>query len=215
MNGAGWRRRPSRMWQRPDPPLVLASASSSRRALLEAAGLRFDVSPAPVDEASVKRSARAEGLTAGDAALLLAELKARHVSRRRPDALVIGADQILVCENAWYDKPADMAEARAQLQALRGRTHALATGVVGCQAGERIWHHLAEPDLTMRRFSDRFLDAYLADAGDSVTTTVGAYRLESLGIHLFSAVAGAHDVILGLPLLPLLDYLRQRGILDA
>jgi septum formation protein len=201
------------MWQQPDPPLVLASQSATRRALLASAGLTFIVHPACIDEFAAKDSARAEGMSACEAAVLLAELKARQVSRLRPDALVIGADQILVSAGAWYDKPANPAAARSQLRALRGQEHTLATATVCCQAGQRVWHHLAAPRLTMRRFSDAFLDAYLAEAGTSVTTTVGAYQLESRGIHLFSNLEGAHEDILGLPLLPLLEYLRQCGLL--
>lgn len=135
------------------------------------------------------------------------------MSRLHPDALVIGADQILVCDGTWFDKPADVATARTQLSALRGRTHVLATATVCCQAGQRRWRHVAKPRLTMRPFSDAFLDAYLAAEAADLTSTVGAYRLEGSGIHLFNRVAGAHDAILGLPLLPLLGFLRRTGVL--
>ena len=124
-------------------------------------------------------------------------------------ALVIGADQILVCDGAWFDKPEDQATARAQLSALRGKSHTLATCVVCHHGGARVWHHLAEPRLVMRRFSDVFLDAYLAAEGEAVTSTVGAYRLEGRGVHLFERVDGDHTAILGLPLPPLLGFLRQ------
>jgi len=127
--------------------------------------------------------------------------------------VVIGADQILVCEDGWFDKPDSITAAREQLLRLRGRLHVLATAVV-CQQGEqRVWHHVVRPRLTMRRFSDAFLDDYLAAQGEEVTSTVGAYRLEGLGIHLFERVEGEHSAILGLPLLPLLDFLRQHGVL--
>ena len=201
------------MLQAPEPRLVLASASISRRSLLEAAGLRFEVKPAHVDEAEVKQAAQADGMTAADTALVLADLKVARVSRRDAQALVIGADQILVCDGAWFDKPADRAAARVQLGELRGKPHSLATAVVCFQGGVRIWHHLAEPRLTMRQFSDAFLDAYLAAEGDAVVTTVGAYRLEAHGIHLFERVDGDHSAILGLPLVPLLGFLRQHGVL--
>jgi septum formation protein len=201
------------MLQRPTPRLILASASASRRALLAAAGLCFDVQPADLDEAEVKRAARADGLTARDAALLLAEAKARHVALDAVDALVIGADQILVCDDAWFDKPKDVAAARAQLCALRGRSHVLATAVV-CRQGTRcVWSHVAEPRLTMRAFSDEFLDAYLAGEGEDVTSTVGSYRLEGRGVHLFAEIEGEHSAVLGLPLLPLLGFLRECGVL--
>jgi len=201
------------MLQRPAQRLILASASTSRRALLAAAGLSFAVQPAPIDEAAAKRSARASGATAAEAALLLADLKARHVAQAAPDAMVIGADQILVCDGAWFDKPPDIAAAREQLRTLRGRSHELATAVV-CQAGQtRVWHHIAQPHLTMRDASDAFIDAYLQAEGDDVTGTVGAYRLEGRGAHLFIRVKGEHSAVLGLPLLPLLAFLRQHGVL--
>jgi len=201
------------MLQRPAPRLILVSASTSRRALLTAAGLSFAVQPAPIDEAAAKRSARASGATAAEAALLLADLKARHVAQAAPDAMVIGADQILVCDGAWFDKPPDIAAAREQLRTLRGRSHELATAVV-CQAGQtRVWHHIAQPHLTMRDASDAFIDAYLQAEGDDVTGTVGAYRLEGRGAHLFIRVEGEHSAVLGLPLLPLLAFLRQHGVL--
>jgi septum formation protein len=201
------------MLQRPTPRLILASASTSRRALLTAAGLSFAVQPAPIDEAAAKRSARASGATAAEAALLLADLKARHVAQAAPDAMVIGADQILVCDGAWFDKPPDIAAAREQLRTLRGRSHQLATAVV-CQAGQtRVWHHIAQPHLTMRDASDAFIDAYLQAEGDDVTGTVGAYRLEGRGAHLFIRVEGEHSAVLGLPLLPLLAFLRQHSVL--
>ena len=197
------------------PRLILASQSATRAILLRETGLRFETRPAHVDEAEIKRSARAEGISADDTALLLAELKAHRVARTNPDVLVIGADQLLVCEDRWFDKPADMAEAAAQLRALRGRTHTLVTAIL-CQRGDqRLWHHIARPRLTMRGFSDAFLADYLQLEGMSVTTSVGAYRLEGPGVHLFDAVAGEHAAILGLPLLPLLGFLRQHGVLSG
>ena len=201
------------MLQADQPHLVLASGSTARAALLQAAGLRFAVQPAALDEAAVKASCRAEGLDAGDAALTLAELKAARV--RDPDALVIGADQILVCDGQWFDKPADAAAVRIQLQALRGRAHTLETAVVLQRGGRTVWHHLASPRLMMRPFSDTFLDDYLAAEGDALLSCVGAYRLEGLGIHLFDRVEGEHAAILGLPLLPLLGFLRQHRVLAA
>ena len=203
------------MLQRPVPRLILASASASRRAVLEAAGLTFAVRPAPIDEAGPRVAARKRGESADEAALVLAGLKAQHVALSDPDALVIGADQVLVCEDRWFDKPADAAAAAEQLRALRGRTHTLATAVV-CQQGELpLWHCVARPSLVMREFSDTFLAAYLAAEGSAVTTTVGAYRLEGRGIHLFERIEGEHSAILGLPLLELLGFLRRHGVLEA
>ena len=203
------------MIQAAEAGLVLASASASRKALLEQAGLRFAARAARVDEAEIKRAARADGASARDTALLLADIKAQHIARRDPEALVIGCDQLLVCEGAWFDKPADLAEARAHLTALRGRAHTLVTAILCRRGGRRVWHHVAEPSLTMREFSDAFLDAYVAAEGEALTTTVGAYRLEGLGVHLFDRVEGEHASILGLPLLPLLGFLRQHGVLTA
>ena len=201
------------MIQREAPALILATASSARRAVLAAAGLRFTAEAAAVDEAAIKESARAEGIAPGEAAMLLAEAKAQRLARRHPEALVIGADQMLVCEGRWFDKPPDMAAARAQLLALRGRPHELMTAMVCWRGGQRVWQHLARPRLTMRDFSEEFLDAYLAAEGEAVLGSVGAYRLEGLGVQLFDAVEGEHSAILGLPLLPLLGFLRQHGVL--
>jgi septum formation protein len=198
--------------QADDPPLILASASTARRAVLAGAGLRFSVRPAPIDEAAVKRTARAEGLDASGAALRLADAKAEWVARHEPRALVIGADQILDRDGTWYDKPDDLAAARRQLLALREGTHALATAVV-CRTGDRLrWQHVTQPRLTMRAFSEAFLAAYLAAEGDRVLGSVGAYRLEGPGVQLFSRVDGDHTSILGLPLLPLLEFLRGVGV---
>lgn len=193
-------------------PLVLASASATRLALLHAAGLRATARPARIDEDSVKRAARAEGATPGETAVLLATLKARRIAA--PGALVIGADQLLTCGDAWFDKPVDRAEARAHLRHLRGRTHTLHTTIACLRDGAEVWRHLATPRLVMRAFSDRFLDAYLDAEGDAVLGSVGAYRLEGPGVQLFERVDGEHAAILGLPMLPLLGFLRQHAILS-
>lgn len=198
------------MMQAPAPPLILASQSTARAALLTAAGLRFEVQPARVNEAAAKQACRAEGADAGETALTLAGLKARRI--RDAEALVIGADQILVCGETWFDKPADLDGARTQLQALRGQTHRLVTAVVCLRGGREVWRHVTEPRLRMRGFSDAFLEEYLAAEGDAILACVGAYRLEGLGVHLFDDVQGEHSAILGLPLLPLLGFLRQHGV---
>jgi septum formation protein len=169
--------------QQPQPRLVLASSSASRRAVLAAAGLAFEAVPAAVDEAALKESAQAEGIGPEDAAIMLAEAKAERVARRMPEALVIGGDQLLVCamedgRDRWFDKPADMAAARAHLLALRGRTHRLVGGTVAWRGGTRIWQDVTTSRLTMRAFSDEFLDAYLAAEGEAILASVGAYRLE-------------------------------------
>ena len=201
------------MLQAEAPRLVLASQSAARAALMQAAGLRFEARPVRVDEAAVKEACRAEGLDASEAASTLAEMKAARV--RDPDALVIGADQLLVCEGAWFDKPTDLDGARAQLQALRGRKHTLVTAVVCQRGGQTVWHHVAVPALTMRGFSDAALDAYVAAEGGALLSCVGAYRVEGAGIHLFDRIEGEHSAILGLPMLPLLGFLRQHEVLEA
>ncbi len=201
------------MIQADGPNLVLASQSKSRGELLRGARVEFSAQPAHIDEAGVKQSARADGVGVGDVAVLLAELKAARISARNPDALVIGADQILVCDGVWFDKPDSMEQAREHLRFLRGKTHRLVTSVVCMRDGNRLWHHIAEPRLTMRAFSDAFLAEYLAEEGDAAMETVGAYRLEGLGVHLFDRIEGEFSAILGLPLLPLLGFLRQHGVM--
>lgn len=195
------------------PRLLLASSSAARAGLLTAAGLRFEALPARVDEAAIKAAAQAEAIPPPDAAILLAEAKAGRIARREPEALVIGADQLLVCDGAWFDKPADRATARAQLLALRGRRHELVNGTVAWRGGQRIWQDVTVARLTMRGFSEDFLEAYLDAEGEAVTHTVGGYRVEGLGVHLFARIEGEHSAILGLPLLPLLGFLRQHGVL--
>ncbi|MGE5145672.1 MAG: Maf family nucleotide pyrophosphatase [Candidatus Eiseniibacteriota bacterium] len=192
--------------------LILASGSAVRARLLSEAGIAFTREVAAVDEAEVKATVAGEGGTAAMAAETLAELKAQRVSRRHPDALVIGADQILECDGDWFDKPADVAAARAALKKLRGRQHLLQSSVAVVRGGERLWHHNGEAALLMRNFSDDFLDAYLAAAGEAALHSVGAYQLEGLGAQLFARVDGDYFSILGLPLLPLLDFLRNHGV---
>jgi septum formation protein len=180
--------------------------------MLRGAGLAVLQEPAGVDEDMVKHSLKAEGADAADVALTLGDLKAQQVSRRHPDAFVIGADQMLECNGIWFDKPPDIDHARGHLQALRGKTHQLITAAVVVRAGGRVWQHVDRASLTMRPFSDAFIDDYLAETGAEVCSTVGAYRLEGLGAQLFSRVEGDFFTILGLPLLPLLDFLRGHGI---
>jgi septum formation protein len=194
------------------PPVVLASASAIRAELLTRAGVAVIRDAAGVDEAEVKRSFQREGLDAARCAEALATAKATRVSGRHIGALVVGADQILDCAGTWFDKPVDRADARAQLIALRGKRHELATAVVVTQNGAVLWRHVERPRLAMRDFSDRFLDDYLETLGDDVLTAVGAYQIESRGAQLFARIDGDYFAILGLPLLPLLDFLRGHGV---
>lgn len=197
-----------------DAPLrvVLASASRTRLTLLEKAGVAAEAVAAGIDEAAIKASMHAEGATAGDVAEALAELKAQRVGRGRAGALVLGVDQMLDCNGVWFDKPADREHARANLAALRGRRHLLVTSAVVIRNGSRIWHHTDSAELEMRPFSDAFLDWYLTAIGDDGLESVGCYRLEGLGAQLFASVRGDFFTILGLPLLPLLGFLRSHGV---
>ncbi len=195
------------------PRLILASGSQARLAVLQAAGLPVLVQPASLDEHAVRRAARDAGWSPDAAALRLAELKAATVSD--PDALVIGADQILTCDGYWFDKPVDLDQAAAHLRRLRGREHYLHTATVVLQRGQVAWQHVAVPRLRMRALSDRFIDAHVAAEGTALLSCVGAYRLEGLGIQLFEAVEGEHAAILGLPILPLLAFLRRQGLLQG
>lgn len=199
------------------PKLVLASASRSRRRLLEAAGLEVECLAAAVDETDVKLALKAENAGAVQVAETLAELKARRVSDRLSGGgssgpFVIGADQMLDCEGQWFDKPVDLQAARRQLLALSGRSHTLETSVCVVRDGGRIWHHNASARLTLRPLSEDFVDRYLGLVGEAALTSVGAYQLEGPGIQLFQQVQGDFFTILGLPLLPLLTFLRANGV---
>jgi septum formation protein len=194
------------------PTLILASASTVRAELLRNAGLAISVEPAAIDEAELKSAFWAERRTAADCASALAEAKAMRVARRHPGSLVIGADQLLVCDGAWFDKPDDRAAARAQLLALRGKPHDLVSAVCIVRDGKLLWHFVDRSTLAMRNFSETFLEQYLDAAGADILGSVGAYRLEGVGVQLFARVEGGHFAILGLPLLPLLDVLREHGI---
>lgn len=186
--------------------LVLASGSTARAAVLSQAGLRFTVRVADVDEAGPKRAMRDQGAEA--VALHLAHAKAAAVDDA-DGALVIGADQILVCEGAWFDKPAGLGEAREHLRRLQGRVHTLVTVVVLHRHGRALWSHVAVPALRMRALSDAAIDAVLAQDAPACLATVGAYRVEGPGVQLFEHIEGEWPAILGLPLLPLLAALRD------
>lgn len=193
------------------PPLVLASKSPSRAHILRGAGLAFITDAAAVDEAEVKASLRAERANAARAAETLAELKARRVAARHPGAVVIGGDQMLACGDRWLDKPRDRADAREQIAFLAGKTHELITALCVMQGAERQWHHVATARLVMRPLAAAAIETYLDTIGDHAMASPGAYQIEGPGIQLFGRIEGDYFGILGVPLLPLLDYLRGRG----
>jgi septum formation protein len=190
--------------------LILASTSPVRRLLLSQAGLTFEVARSPVEEIALK--AGMPSAAPGDMAGKLAEAKAVAVANRIPEAIVIGADQVLAIGSEALDKPETIEVARRQLLRLRGREHRLETAVCCARGSTVLWRHHGRARLVMRSFSDAFLSDYLAQAGPDVTSSVGAYKLEGTGIQLFDAIEGDYFTILGLPLLPLLAFLRSEGV---
>jgi septum formation protein len=194
-------------------PLILASQSSTRQALLANAGIDFEAVPAGIDEREVQQ---ASGLSApGDIAALLARQKALSVSSLQPGRFVVGADQTLARGAQLFSKPAGRTPAAEQLRALAGGSHELHSAVAVARDGQMLFEDVAVARMTMRRLGDAEIDAYLDEAGVAVTTSVGAYQLEGLGVHLFEHIAGDHFTILGLPLLPLLAFLRGAGLLGV
>jgi len=190
-------------------PLVLASKSVARRALLEAAGIPVEIVPADIDERAVETRTGVDDAEA--VAVLLAREKARAVAGKYPGRMVLGADQTLALGERRFSKAADRAAAREQIAALRGKTHMLHSAVAVVAAGTVAFEYVDAARLTMRAFSDRFLDDYLDAVGDAATASVGGYQLEGLGLQLFERIEGDHFTVLGLPLLPLLDWLRRSG----
>ena len=194
-------------------PVVLASGSASRAAILEGAGVAFETLRAGVDETAIKTELLAAGAAPRHIAEQLAARKSQAASRMRPDSLVIGADQTLELDGELVDKATSLAEARARLAALRGRTHVLHAAVAAAEGGEVVWRSVESPALKARDFSDGFLEAYLARAGEKVLASVGCYFLEGEGAQLFERIEGDYFAVLGLPLLPVLAMLRDRGAL--
>ena len=199
-------------WALPDTQLLLASASMARQQMLANAGLHFAAQPAHIDEDAVRQGAGAEGLPLPEIAILLAELKAEAISARHPDALVIGCDQLLICEGEMFAKPADRTAAARQLARLSGRHHELATAVVLLRQGQRLWQHLARPQLTMRALDPQLIEAYLDQIGDAALDSPGCYQIEGPGAQLMQKISGDWFSILGLPLLELLAQLREYGL---
>jgi septum formation protein len=199
-----------------DAPLVLASQSSARRMLLIAAGVPVDAHPADIDERSLERGLESAAMAqsaGGAVAALLAREKAIAVERRYRGRLTLGADQTLTLDAKRFAKPADRKAARAQLRELCGRTHELHSAVAFVQHGAVLFEYVAVARLTMRNFSDDFLERYLDAVGDAATTSVGAYQIEGLGVQLFEQVDGDYFTVLGLPLMEALEFLRRKGCL--
>ena len=194
-------------------PVTLASTSAARAAILTGAGVVFEIVPPRIDEAAVKEELLAAGAPPRQVAEALARLKAIAVSKDRP-GLTIGADQTLDLDGALHDKAANLPQARRALTHLRGRTHALHAAVTVARDGAAVWEHVETARLTMRAFSDPFLDGYLARVGERAFASVGVYQLEGEGAQLFETIDGDYFAILGLPLFPLLETLRREGALS-
>ncbi|MGB2319928.1 MAG: Maf family protein [Candidatus Puniceispirillum sp.] len=199
----------------PAARLILASSSQTRQNMLATAGIAFTAQSAPVDEAGLRDAALAEDMAKDDIAVMLAEMKAQAVSMRLAagdDSYVLGADQLLVCDDVIFAKPENAKAAVAHLQKLSGRGHQLITAAVIYRQGQRIWHHIESADLTMRPLDDDFIAAYVKAMGEAALYSPGAYQIEGLGAHLFSQIKGCHYAILGLPLLQVLGFLRPHGL---
>jgi septum formation protein len=194
-------------------PLILATQSRARKMLLANAGISFDAVPADIDEREIQKNS---GLSApGEIAMLLAREKARFISATNPGRYVVGADQTLALGSRLFSKPGGRAQAAEQLRLLAGDTHGLHSAVAVAHDGEIVFSDVAVARMTMRRLAGSEIETYLDQAGDAVTTSVGAYQLEGLGVHLFERIEGDHFTILGLPLLSLLAYLRGQGLLGV
>ena len=192
--------------------IILASGSKIRATILQNAGVKFRVQTSRVDEDAFKDSMRAEGLSPMDQADYLAQVKSEKVSSQT-SGLVLGADQMLSLEGRGFDKPKSREEAFERLKEFSGKTHHLECAAVISENGESVWRYIARPKLTMRRLSDEFINSYLDQIGDAAFESVGAYQLEGLGVQLFSSIEGDYFSILGLPLLQILDYLRERSVI--
>ncbi|NHK28110.1 Maf-like protein [Parvularcula flava] len=190
--------------------IILASGSQIRAQMLRNAGVPFEIVPSDVDEASIKEKCWAAGNDLRDIAMRLAEAKALSVSKQNEDAYVIGADQVLGLDGKLHDKPVDMDEARVRLKEFSGRTHTLYSAACIARGSDVMWQVIDYPTLTMCTLSDETIDRYLAEAGEGILSSVGAYQLEGVGARLFHQVHGNYFSILGLPLLPLLAFLREQ-----
>lgn len=199
------------IWRLAEKKLILASKSNTRAKILASARIDFTIDPAHIDEDEIKASGREEGYTPQDIAILLAEIKAQTVSQRHED-YVLGCDQLLCCEGRLFSKPKTLTAAHEQLTALGGRPHQLHTALVLFLNKQRIWHHHCVSTLTMRPLNQQEITQYLAAFSEQALASPGCYQIESGGVHLFSSMQGDYYDILGLPLLPLLGFLREHGL---
>lgn len=191
--------------------IILATASASRCAILKNAGVEFLARPAGIDEREVEAPLAAIGKSSAEIAMALAEAKALAVAREETDAVIIGADQVLDADGQRWNKPATLAEARDQLMALSGRTHVLQSAIAVAEKGKIVWRHHEASKMTLQHLTGQIIEAYLAEVGETALSSVGAYQIEGPGIRLFERIEGDYFAILGLPLLPLLGFLRGEG----
>ena len=200
------------MYEIKDREIILASASTSRQVMLQNANIRFTSQPAYIDEESIKHSAISEGISLSDCATLLAEIKGQRIATTNPKAFIIASDQLLEFDGRFISKPESLDKAKSQLLELQGKTHKLHTSVVVFLDGARIWHHLSSPVVTLRSLSELEIDNYLTEIGTSALQTPASYQIENQGCHIIAQFSGAFYDILGLPLLPLLGFMRLHGL---
>ena len=203
---------PNALFALPHQPLILASASAARQTMFTSAGLKYTAMPACVDEEALRDAAVHDGISPADTATLLAEAKARKISVRQPDAVVVASDQLLVHQGAIYAKPASRDEAVARLNMLAGGRHELITAAVMLVHGQRLWHLVKTPRLTMRQFDADFAENYVDALGHVALQTPGVYMIEGLGVQLFSEMEGCFYSMMGFPLLECLAHLREMGL---
>ena len=195
--------------------IVLASESKTRQSILRQAGVEFDVKPARIDEEAIIKSLLTDGATTNDIVDALAEYKALRVAGSNPDGLIIGSDQILVCEKKIYSKAQNMEQAKTTLKELRGKSHQLLSAAVIFEDGKPVWRTVSRAQLFMRNYSDEYLDDYLKYCGSDILSSVGCYFLEDKGVNLFSRIQGDYFTVLGFPLLDVLEFLRNRGVIPS
>ena len=203
------------MYEIKNKEIILASESTSRKTMLQNANIRFTSQPAYIDEEAIKHSAVSEGISLPDCAILLAEIKGLRIARTNPEAFIVASDQLLNFNGRFFSKPNSLDSAKSQLSELQGKTHKLHTSVVVFIDGERIWHHLSSPIVTLRSLSDSEIDNYISQIGNSALQTPAAYQIENQGCHIIAQFSGAFYDILGLPLLPLLGFMRLHGLSPA